>query len=67
MYNNQIERSKSKVFVELIDFKPDTLFTKTIFRRKRGNVTIISVGAGDAVIEKANPLKKIFRVIEGIA
>lgn len=67
MYHNEIEKSKSKVLIELIDFKPDTLFTKTIFRRRRGNVTIISIGAGDAIIEKTTSLKKIFRVIEGIA
>lgn len=67
MKNIEIEKSKAYITVEIIEYIPNSVVIKTILNKTTGNITVMSVDAGESLTEKRTPFDTFVQVIEGEA
>jgi quercetin dioxygenase-like cupin family protein len=67
MQTTEIEKSKSHILIEIIEYVPNSVVTKTIIRKTTGNVSIVAIDIGEALAEKISPFDTFIQVIEGTA
>lgn len=67
MKNTEIEKSKTHILIEIIEYVPNSVVTKTIIRKTTGNVSIIAIDTGEALAEKKSPFDTFLQIIEGKA
>lgn len=67
MKNAAVEKSKSFLISELIDYVPHAVVMKTILNKLTGNVTAISIDSGEYLPEKISPFDTLIQIIEGRA
>ncbi|MFT5754636.1 MAG: quercetin dioxygenase-like cupin family protein [Flavobacterium sp.] len=65
MKNTDIEKSKSFIIVEIIDYVLNAVVIKTILKKSTGNVTAISVDIGESITDKISPFDRLIQIIEG--
>ena len=65
--NTEIEKAKALIIVEIIEYIPNSVLTKTIIKKSTGNISIMSVDAGEALTEKISPFDSFAQVIDGRA
>lgn len=65
--NIEIEKSKSHVIVQIIEYIPNAVLSRTIIKKITGNVTISSLDAGEEVAEKTTPFDTYIQIIDGNA
>jgi quercetin dioxygenase-like cupin family protein len=61
------EIGKTFIIVEIIEYVPNSVVTKTIIRKSTGNVTVSSVDSGEELTEKTSPFDDYIQVIDGKA
>ncbi len=68
-HNPQQETEKSKVhiIVEIIEYVPNAVVSKTIIKKTTGNITVSSFDAGEELAEKTSPFDNYIQVIDGTA
>ncbi len=62
-----IEKSKSHILIEIIEYIPNSVVTKTIIRKTTGNVSVVAIDTGEALTEKISPFDTFIQIIEGTA
>lgn len=67
MENNEIEKGKSVIIVEITEYVPNAILSKTIIKKLTGNVTVTSVDAGEELDEKTSPFDVFVQIIDGEA
>ena len=67
MKSSDIEIGKAHIIVEIIEYVPNSVVTKTILNKTTGNVTVMSVDAGECLLEKISPFDTFVQVIDGKA
>ena len=67
MKTTDIEKSKTHILIEIIEYVPNSVVTKTIIRKTTGNVTIVAIDMGEALTEKIAPFDSFIQIIEGNA
>ena len=67
MQNTELEKSRAHVLIETIEYVPNSVVTKTIFRKSSGNVSIVAIDTGEAIAEKISPFDTFIQIIEGAA
>ncbi|QOW11811.1 cupin [Kaistella flava (ex Peng et al. 2021)] len=67
MENTEVEKSKSFIILEIIEYVPNSVVTKTIIKKTSGNVTIVSVDTGENLTEKLSRFDSFIQIIEGRA
>ena len=67
MQTTEIEKSKTHILIEIIEYVPNSVVTKTIIRKTTGNVTVVSIDKGEALTEKISPFDTFIQIIEGKA
>jgi len=65
--NTELEKSKSHIIVEIIEYLPNSVVTKTIIRKSTGNISIMSFDSGEGLTEKTSPFDTFAQIIEGKA
>ena len=65
MNNTELEKSISHILIEIIEYIPNSVVTKTIIRKTTGNVTITASDTGEDMAEKTSPFDTFIQVIEG--
>jgi quercetin dioxygenase-like cupin family protein len=65
--NNELEKAKVFIIVEILEYVPNSVVIKTIIRKTTGNVSAISFDSGEALTEKTSPFDTFIQVIEGKA
>ncbi len=67
--NNKIELKKSKahIIIELIEYVPDAVLTKSILKKITGNVTLSSFAAGEELSERTSRFDNFIQIIDGTA
>jgi quercetin dioxygenase-like cupin family protein len=65
--NQEVEKSKAFIIVEILEYVPNAVVIKTIIRKTTGNVSAISIDSGEALMEKTSPFDTFIQVIEGHA
>lgn len=65
--DSELEKSKSFIIVEIIEYVPNSVVIKTIIKKTTGNVTVSSFDIGEALTEKTSPFDTFVQVIDGKA
>ncbi len=63
----ELEKSKSHIIVEIIEYVPNAVVSKTIIRKTSGNVTAMSFATGEELGEKTCPFDTFIQIIDGTA
>jgi quercetin dioxygenase-like cupin family protein len=63
----ELEKSKSHIIVEIIEYVPNSVVIKTIIKKSTGNISVMSFDSGEGLTEKTSPFDTFAQVIEGRA
>jgi len=64
---SEMEKSKIHIIVEIIEYVPNTVVSKTIIKKSTGNITISSFDEGEELAEKTSPFDNYIQIIDGAA
>ena len=67
MQTTEIEKSKKHILIEIIEYVPNSVVSKTIIRKTTGNISLVAIDTGEALAEKISPFDTYIQVIEGEA
>ncbi|MGQ1786291.1 MULTISPECIES: cupin domain-containing protein [unclassified Saccharicrinis] len=67
MHTPEIEKAKSHILIEMIEYISNSVVSKTILRRTTGNVNVVAIDTGEALAEKTSPFDTFIQIIEGTA
>ena len=63
----EIEKSKSHILIEIIEYVPNSVVSRTIIRKTTGNISVVAIDTGEALAEKISPFDTFIQIIEGTA
>ena len=63
----EIEKAKTHIIVEIIEYIPNSILSRTIIKKITGNVTASSFAAGEELAEKTSPFDNYIQIIDGAA
>ena len=63
----ELEKSTAHIIVEIIEYVPNAILTRTIIKKTTGNVTVTSMAAGEELEEKTLPFDTFIQIIHGQA
>ncbi len=63
----ELEKSKVHIVVEIIEYLPNAVVSKTIIKKSTGNITVSSLDAGEELAEKISPFDTYIQIIDGSA
>jgi len=64
---NELEKLKPQMIVQVIQYMPNAVVSKTILKRITGNVTLSSFDVGEELPEKLSPFDTFVQIIDGKA
>ncbi|XZF12927.1 cupin domain-containing protein [Chitinophagaceae bacterium MMS25-I14] len=64
---SELEKSKAHIIVEIIEYMPNAVVSRTIIKKTTGNVTVSSFDAGEELAEKTSPFDTYIQIIDGTA
>ena len=69
MKNNEgeLDKSNSHIIVEIIEYIPNAVVSKTIIKKITGNITVSSFDTGEVLAEKMSPFDTYIQIIDGTA
>jgi quercetin dioxygenase-like cupin family protein len=67
MDTSELAKSKSHIIVEIIQYIPNAVLSKTIIKKTTGNITASSFDAGEELQEKTSPFDNYIQIIDGCA
>jgi quercetin dioxygenase-like cupin family protein len=65
--NKDVEKSKAFIIVEIIEYVPNSVVTKTIIKKSTGNVSAEAFDTGEGLSEKISPFDTFAQIIDGKA
>lgn len=67
MDNLELEKSKAYITVEIIEYIPNSVVSKTIIKKSTGNIAVVSFDTGEMLTEKITPFDTFIQIIDGNA
>ena len=67
MDTTDLKKEKSHIIVEIIQYIPNAIVSKTIIKKTTGNITASSFDAGEELAEKTSPFDNYIQIIDGTA
>ena len=67
MNPNELEKAKTYISVEIIEYVPNSVVSKTILKKSTGNISVMSFDSGEGLTEKTSPFDTFAQIIEGKA
>ena len=67
MENVEVEKSKAHILIEIIEYVPNSVVSKTIIRKTTGNINVVAIDTGESIGERISPFDTFLQVIEGMA
>lgn len=64
---NEIEKGKAHIIVELIEYEHDAVVSKSIMKKTTGAVNAMSFASGEGLNEKTSPFDTFAQIIDGSA
>jgi quercetin dioxygenase-like cupin family protein len=64
---SEIEKSKGLIIVEIIEYVPNAVLSKTIIKKSTGNISVMSFDTGEGLTEKTSPFDTFAQIIDGRA
>lgn len=65
--NTELEIGKANILVEIIEYVPNSVVSKTIIKKPTGSIHILSFDKGEGLTEKTSPFDIFSQIIEGKA
>lgn len=65
--NGELEKSKAHIIVEIIEYVPNAVVSKTILKKSTGSISVMSFDTGEGLTEKISPFDTFAQIIEGKA
>ena len=65
--SDELKPSTPHIIVEIIEYVPDSVVSRTIIKKTTGNVTATSFDEGEELCEKKIPFDTYVQIIDGIA
>jgi len=65
--NLEIGKNKEHIIVEIVEYVPNAVMSRTIIKKSTGNVTAMSFSEGEELCEKTIPFDNYIQVIDGEA
>ena len=63
----EFEKSKGVIIVEIIEYVPNAILSKTIIKKSTGNISVMSLDTGEGLTEKHLPFDTFAQIIDGKA
>ena len=63
----EIEKSKTLITVEIIEYVPNAVLIRTILKKSTGNISAMSFDSGEGLTEKTSPFDVYAQIIDGKA
>jgi hypothetical protein len=63
----ELDKSRSHIVVEIIEYVANSVVSKTIIKKSTGNVSVMSFDTGEGLTEKISPFDTFAQIIEGKA
>jgi quercetin dioxygenase-like cupin family protein len=63
----EIIPAKALIIVEIIEYVPNSIVSRTILKKTTGNVSLMSLDTGEALTEKISPFDTFLQIIDGKA
>jgi len=67
MVSPDLEKSNAHIIVEITEYVPNAVVSKTIIKKTTGNITVSSLDAGEELEEKISPFDIYIQIIDGAA
>jgi quercetin dioxygenase-like cupin family protein len=67
MVHNEIAKSTPVITVEIIEYEPHAVVSKTVIRKTTGNINVMSFDIGEGLVERTMPFDAFVQIIDGIA
>ncbi len=67
MEKSELEKAKAHIIVEIVEYIPNAVVSKTIIKKTTGNVTVSSLDAGEELSPKTLPYDTYIQIIDGLA
>ncbi len=67
MLDTEIEKSKQHVLIEIIDYSPNAVASKTIIRKTTGNISVTAFDNGRMLPDTFSAFDVFIQIIEGNA
>jgi quercetin dioxygenase-like cupin family protein len=62
---DEIEKAKHFIVVEIIEYLPSSIVSKTIIKKTTGTISVVSVDTGESMAERISPFDTFIQVIDG--
>ena len=62
-----MQKSRSHIVVEIIEYVPNSVVIKTIIKKSSGNISVMSFDSGEGLTEKISPFDTYAQIIDGMA
>lgn len=63
----EMDKAKTHILIEIIEYVPNSVVFKTIIRKTTGNVSVVAIDTGEALAEKISPFDTFVQIIDGNA
>jgi quercetin dioxygenase-like cupin family protein len=63
----ELEKGKAHIIVEIIEYMPKAIVSRTIIKKTTGNVTATSMSIGEEMGERTSPFDTYVQIIDGAA
>lgn len=63
----ELEKGKAHIIVEIIEYMPKAVVSRTIIKKTTGNITATSMSIGEKLVEKTTPFDTYVQIIDGAA
>ncbi len=65
--SKELEKGKVHIIVEILEYVPNAVVSKTIIKKTTGNITVSSLDIGEELAEKTSPFDTYVQIIDGAA
>ncbi len=65
--NTELKKSVSHIIVEIIEYVPNAVVSKTIIKKSTGNITAMSFAEGEELGLKITPFDTFVQIVDGSA
>jgi quercetin dioxygenase-like cupin family protein len=65
--NRELEKGTPHIIVEIIEYVPNAVVSRTIIKKASGNITALSLDTGEELAERSSPFDNYIQIIDGTA
>lgn len=63
----EVEKAKALVVLEVVEYLPNSIVSKTIIKKATGSISLMSFEAGEILTEKTSPFDSFAQIVDGEA